>query len=159
MLREAGFPASGEALPPSSDRVLALRLAAGLLERKVFSTRAWRSTSAVYGSQGGYSVADWHRPLLAIGFPIGPWDELEESTVRRLSDLVLIHSLRDGEEAPVHETGSLAGTGVALDLESGIYGSLSTRGWNPMGDVRTLYERSGGAMRRMVDELDSFTED
>lgn len=159
MLREAGFPAPGEALPPSSDRVLAMRLVAGLLERKVFSARAWRSTCAVYGNQGGYSVADWHRPILGTEYRAGPWGEFEEDAIRRLSDLVVVHPLRDGEEAPVHETGSLAGTGIVLDLESGSYGSLSTRGWKPIGDVRTLYDRSRGAMRKMVDELDSLTED
>lgn len=150
----AGLACASGSLPPSSDRVLALRLIAGLLERKAFAPRRWRTTCGAWSHDGAYGAAEWARQWLPEAVPEA--NRLDRGTARRLSELVLVHPL-GCDDAPLVDASALNGPAAGFDLRTGEIGRMTKDKWKPIGAVRELHGKCRGAMGEMVHAVDALT--
>ena len=139
-------PPPGE-LAPSTRRVLGLRLVAGLLERQVFSTVAWRASLGAHGWNGGTHVHDWHAALLGETYAPDKYGCVAKQYEERLSDLVLVHREPSDESPPDWR-------GLAIDLATGAVSIVGKLACSSVGDCAALYDKHGRSLRKLVSLLD-----
>lgn len=139
-------------VPPSTDRVLGLRLVAELLERRVFDRAPWRASLAAWDWNGGTSINEWYSDLLGEKYASDAYGNLRKDAQARLSDLVLVH--RAQQDEMVHASEMIEGSAIAVDLDGGAISRLTPTSTTPMGDCRTLYTRYGRSIHEVVTSLD-----
>lgn len=146
------LPHRSGSVPPSTDRVLGLRLVAEMLERRVFDRAPWRASLAAWDWTGGTAISRWHSNLVGEKYASDVDGNLGKDAHARLSDLVLIHrALRD---AMVDAPGTIKGSAIAIDLDGGAISQLTPSATTSLGDCRTLYTRHGRSVHEVVTSLD-----
>lgn len=134
MERVAGLPASLRRLAPSSDGVMAMRLIANALQRKVFEPVPWRITLGLVGRSDDI-IPDWHRHFVERVHANGV-SGVDREDQERLSQLVLLHEAK--HEEPLASQGDLSADALAVDLATGMVARLTVDRFVQLGAARHL---------------------
>lgn len=138
MQRAAGLPAQEGRVPASSDAVMAMRMIATMLERKVFEPVPWRITLGLIGWSPDI-VSDWHRHFIGR-VQQDSWGGVSDKDAERLFQLVLLHEAHD--EAPAHSQENIKGSALAVDLATGIAVRMTATEVEPLAPARTIYDKA-----------------
>lgn len=146
MERYAGLPKVTGPLPPSTATVLSLRLAASMLERRVFLPDPWRITLEAFDTHAGTTVCDWSGKFT-----------VPSSADRGARSVLLVHKAPD--DCPQPEQHRLSGAALAIEYALGKLAAVTARTWTPIDSAQHAYSAGGRKMDRVVAwadaELDS----
>lgn len=150
-----GLPPAPIPLPPSSNTALAIRVIAGLLERRVFDREPWRTTAGFCGNGAvGDMIPNW---LDLLGENSATLRRTAEKPVQnveaRLSRYILVH--RAPGENLCLDTNDIAGIALAFDLAEATVTELSAEGKGNTVQLRKSYDASRHDLRRLLNQLDS----
>lgn len=150
-----GLPPAPASLPPSSNTTLAIRVIAGLLERRVFDREPWRTTAGFCGNGAvGDMIPDW---LDLLGENSAALRRAAEKPVHnvdaRLSRYILVHRA-PGENLCLYAN-DIAGIALAFDLAEATVTELSAEGKGKTVQLRKSYDASGHDLRRLLNQLES----
>jgi len=139
-----GLPAVTGALPSTDKVSITPRVIAGLLERKVFEPRVWRTTSAYSDSSAvGPMVSSWYEVFEAA--------KHEEAS--RLSRYVLLHRAEDDEM--VRGRDGIEGVAWCFDLATATAVSLSASAAGAPQDLMAEYQRCGRHLPSLLRQLEA----
>lgn len=142
-------------LPPSNATTLSVRTIAGLLERLVFRTDAWRTTAGICANDAvGSMIPDW---LAALG--------VDDRTARHavadssskaadfLTRFVLVH--RTDCDSTCLRLADLRGTGWAFDVATGTAFELTSLGRTRTIDLASRYRQQKRDLQLVVGDLET----
>lgn len=149
--RSWGLPAVTGVMPPTDKAFIAVRVIAGLLERKVPEPRVWRTTSAYADSSAvGPMLSSWHEVF----------GDAKHGDASRLSRYVLLHRADDDEM--VRERDGIGGVAWCFDLAAATAVSLSASAVGVRLDLMAEYQRCGrhlpGLLRQLEADADALAD-